>query len=352
MPMSITTSRARLQRCRSAIARVAAAAAAAALCVGVATSPAAAVPGPTGPDVSRWQHGTPLSWSAVKASGQAFAFVKATEGTAYTNPYFSSDWTRTHEVGLLHGAYHFARPSVGSAVRQARLFVSVAGTSRAAGDLPPVLDLEQSGGLTPSQLSTWTSQFLVETRRLTGRTPIVYTYPSFWRSAMAGTRAFTSYPLWIASYTGASAPVMPAWSRWTFWQYSASSSVSGIAGKADMNRFNGSLQQLRQLANIQPAATSGPARITAALSATSTTRNKSVTLRGRVTPVVVGQTVYRQGYYSGAWHTWSSTAVTRSGTYSFTITPTRKAVNTYRVLLPATSKHKASVSGTVRLTVR
>jgi lysozyme len=342
-----------MQALRSMATRVAGGAAAAALCLGVVASPAAAAPSPTGPDVSRWQHGSPLSWAAVKASGQAFAFVKATEGTGYTNPYFASDWTRTRDAGLLHGAYHFARPSVGSAVGQARRFIAVAGTARGAGDLPPVLDLEQSGGLTPRQLSTWTRQFLGETARLTGRTPILYTYPNFWRTSMAGTREFTGYPLWIASYTTASRPLMPAWSRWTFWQYSAASTVPGIAGLADMNRFNGTMEDLRKLANLAPAAKTGPAvKVTAKLSVTRTTRNKSVTLRGHVAPVVTGQTVYRQGYYSGAWHTWASTTVARSGSYAFTIKPTKKAVNKYRVFVPATSKRKASVSNTLTLTVR
>jgi hypothetical protein len=170
---------------------------------------------------------------------------------------------------------------------------------------------------------------------------------------MAGTREFTGYPLWIASYTTASRPLMPAWSRWTFWQYSAASRVPGIAGLADMSRFNGTMEDLRKLANLAPAAKTGPAvKVTAKLSVTRTTRNKSVTLRGHVAPVVTGQTVYRQGYYSGAWHTWASTTVARSGSYAFTIKPTKKAVNKYRVFVPATSKRKASVSNTLTLIVR
>jgi len=341
-------------RLRSLTGRLAGAVAVTAVALAAAVPAAAAATGPTGPDVSRWQHGTPLSWTAVKASGQTFAFVKATEGASYTNPYFASDWAATRNAGLLHGAYHFARPSVGSAVSQARRFIAVAGTARAQGDLPPVLDLEQSGGLSPAQLSTWTSQFLTETRRLTGRTPIVYTYPNFWRTAMAGTTAFTSYPLWIASYTSASTPLMPAWSKWTFWQYSSSSIVPGIAGKADMNRFNGTLSDLRALANIpSTAATPTPAvKVTAKLSAATTTKGRAVTLCGTVTPVQAGRSVYRQGYYSGAWHTWATAKVTGSGSYSFTIKPTVKAVNKYRVYLPASGSRKAAASGTVTLTVR
>jgi len=53
----------------------------------------------TGIDVSNYQHpnGAAINWAAVKASGQSFVFVKATEGVngatpAYTNPYFAQDW--------------------------------------------------------------------------------------------------------------------------------------------------------------------------------------------------------------------------------------------------------------------
>ena len=44
---------------------------------------------------------------------------------------------------------------------------------------------------------------------MTGRTPIIYTYPYFWRNAMGGSTAFTSYPLWIASYSTAAPPTAP-----------------------------------------------------------------------------------------------------------------------------------------------
>lgn len=341
---------------RAVVTRVAGAVAAAALSLGAVAGPAAAAPAPSGPDVSRWQHGAALSWSAVKASGQSFAFVKATESTSYVNPYFAADWAASGQAGLMHGAYHFARPSVGSAVPQARAFIKVAGTARKPGDLPPVLDLEQSGGLNPAQLSTWTRQFLDETRRLTGRTPVIYTYPYFWKTAMAGSKAFAAYPLWIASYTTASAPTMPSWPTWTFWQYSSTSTVKGISGKADMNRYNGTLTQLRQLANIKPAPPKAPvkatAKVVAQLSASTVRLGRSVTLRGSISHVAAGETVYRQGYYSGAWHTWATAKVTKAGTYSFTVKPSVKAVNGYRVYVGGTSKHNAAASSTVRLTVR
>jgi len=305
----------------------------------------------SGPDVSRWQHGTAINWSAVKSSGQSFVFVKATEGSAYTNPYFAGDWSASRNAGLFHGAYHFARPSVGSAVSQARRFIAVSGTARAAGELPPVLDLEESGGLTPTQLVAWTQQFLGEVKVLTGRNAIVYTYPYFWKTAMANSAAFTAYPLWIASYSAA--PTALTWPSWTFWQYSATSTVSGIAGQVDMNRFNGTYAQLQALANIRPTVVKLAApTVSVKLSATTTRVRSSVTMSGKVSPASAGQKVYRQGYYGGAWHTWASTTVSSTGGYSFRITPTVKAVNVYRSYVPASHNRPAAKSATVRLTVR
>jgi GH25 family lysozyme M1 (1,4-beta-N-acetylmuramidase) len=50
--------------------------------------------------------------------------------------------------------------------------------------------------------------------------------------------------LWIAHWTSASQPLVPAgnWagSGWTFWQYSSTGTVPGIRGRVDLNRLNGS----------------------------------------------------------------------------------------------------------------
>jgi GH25 family lysozyme M1 (1,4-beta-N-acetylmuramidase) len=207
----------------------------------------------TGPDVSGWQHpsGASVDWSAVRAAGHDFTFVKATEGSTFTNAYFAGDWADVAAAGLYRGAYHYARPTTaaGSAAAQARFFAATIGDQSRPLTLPPTLDMEEAGGLTPAQLVAWTTSFLTTVKSLTGRRPIIYTYPYFWRTAMGGSTAFTSYPLWIASY-GTAAPPTLGWPSWTFWQYSATSTVRGIpgAGAIDVNRFNGSMSDLAALA--------------------------------------------------------------------------------------------------------
>ncbi|HEU5042629.1 MAG TPA: glycoside hydrolase family 25 protein, partial [Nocardioidaceae bacterium] len=206
-----------------------------------------------GVDVSSWQHTRTLNWSRVKAHHNSFAFIKATEGTGYVNPYFTRDWQRTKRVGLFHGAYHFASPHRGNAKAQARFFVRVAGRMHHHGVLPPVLDLEVTGGLRPKALQRWTRTWLETVHRATGRKPIVYTSPVFWRTALGNTRQFSGYPLWIAHY-GVSRPQIPGgWRTWTFWQGRRDGRVPGIGGGVDRNAFNGGYAKLRRLAHARAA---------------------------------------------------------------------------------------------------
>lgn len=216
--------------------------------------------GLSGPDIASYQHpgGGAIDWTAVRNSGQRWAFVKATEGTTYLNPYFAGDWRDSAAAGLFHGAYHYARPSTvtGSATAQAQAFATAIGPQQVPGTLPPILDMEETGGLPPASLIAWTSEFLTATQAATGRTPMIYTYPSFWRNAMAGSAAFTGYPLWIASY-GVSAPPTLGWANWTFWQYTSAGSIDGIGtpGGTDVSVFNGTSLDLAALAT---AGTWGP----------------------------------------------------------------------------------------------
>lgn len=215
-----------------------------------ATSP----PLPTGVDVSGHQHagGATINWSQVAAAGQKFAIVKATElytdsttgqPVLYTNPYLQSDLAGAHAAGLVVGSYTFAHPE-NSAVTQADDFASAIGTLP-AGSLPPVLDLEEVGGLTPTQLVAWTHAFLNELQVRTGVPPMIYASPGFWSSHLNDDTGFAAYPLWEAHYTTAAEPYqMGGWNTYTIWQYTDGSPangglpVSGISGYVDQDRFN------------------------------------------------------------------------------------------------------------------
>lgn len=268
----------------------------------MAVAAAAVVPAAallTGVDVASHQHpnGQPIEWRQVRAAGHTYAFVKATEGTTYTNPWFRRDFDGAGAAGLYRGAYHYARPSLplSSAVAQARYMVSVTGTLRGAGELPLVLDLEETGGLGPADLAAWARAFLAEARALTGRAPIIYTGFYFWRDSVgAPADLAANHRLWLPSYPAdphstTFRPLVPAgFPTWTFWQYTSTGSVPGIVGNVDINRFCcdagtlaglaggggsggnpfGSLDQVRRLPGAASVAgwlidpdTRGPARV-------------------------------------------------------------------------------------------
>ncbi len=226
----------------------------------------------TGPDFSHWSHhgDAPIDWSAIAESGQQFVFMKATEGTTHVDEWFERDWAGTRRAGVPRGAYHFANPgSLSSAKEQARHFADTIGRVDRPGDLPPVLDLESSGGLSPASLITWTRTWLRTVERRTGRTPIIYTGMSFWQTAMANSKDFTRYPLWVAYYPSDTRlrPVrIGGWASWTLWQYTSSASLRGVpSSRSDHNVYAGTAASLDRLA-LQPLGYRNPVGRIAAVS--------------------------------------------------------------------------------------
>ncbi|MDX6266565.1 MAG: lysozyme, partial [Frankiales bacterium] len=203
------------------------------------------------------------------------------EGAYYVNPYYAGDIKGARNAHLVVGSYAFARPAlpISTAVDQARYFAAALGNVRTAGTLPPILDLEVTGGLGPADLLTWTQQFLESLRAATGRTPIVYSYPSFWSSAMAATPALGRYPLWAAGYSTTAPQPFAGWKAWTLWQYTSTARTPGIAGGADMSRFSGTATQLAALANGVPSTTWTITAPAAPRQASATAGNRQAVVR-------------------------------------------------------------------------
>ena len=223
--------------------------------IGETAAPAqAATYSVTGVDVSAHNHpnGAAINWRTV-AQTEEFAIVKATEGLTgnYDNAWFGRDFDGAKAAGMVVGTYHFADPGtpvVDDAVGEARHYWATIKSRQVAGVLAPALDIEKAKGLTPTQLQGWVSAFLAETKRLSGRTPIVYTYPSFWDTYLK-TNAHAANPLWIAHYSTTSPRIPGGWSSWKMWQYTSAARVAGIPDTTvDRNYFNGTLTQLKSFA--------------------------------------------------------------------------------------------------------
>jgi GH25 family lysozyme M1 (1,4-beta-N-acetylmuramidase) len=216
----------------------------------VTSAGAAAASGATyakGVDVSHWNG--PIDWLSVASASYRFAYAKATEGKTIADVTYPLNRT-AKGLGLRFGAYHFARPGgsgdagiAANAIAQADYFVNVAQPQ--AGELPPVLDLETKGGLSPPALEAWTSAWLDEVVARTGVAALVYTSPSFWKNALAETQSVASagHPLWVAHWTTGGAPLVPAsdWAgqSWTFWQWTDCVTVPGFAHCSDGDRYHG-----------------------------------------------------------------------------------------------------------------
>lgn len=203
---------------------------------------------PSGVDVAGHQHpgGAPINWKTVRADGQSFAFVKASEGIGWTNEFFLQDAHGAAAAGMKVGSYHYARPASDPRAQAATYAAQIALVPNHS--LPPVLDLEVSEGKNPQQLIAWTRAFTDELERLTGRTPMIYTYRYFWYDHMANTNQFSEYPLWLAAYQAQAPAPVGGWSKLAFWQRSETGRVNGIAGPVDLNLFNGNDAQLNSFA--------------------------------------------------------------------------------------------------------
>lgn len=238
-----------------------------------------------GIDVSHHQ-GT-VNWQAVAGAGVIYTWIKATEGKTYVDDKFASNWVDSKAAGFLRGAYHFFRPNR-DAEQQAKHFVETirafsAGSKSALepGDLPPVLDIEVTDGKSSQEILDSIATWLEVVEQALGRKPIIYTYPAFWRDALGNPKRFAAYALWIAHYTKARQPLVPGgWTTWTFWQYLSMGRVQGIGTVVDLNRFKGSLHDLRLLAGVTSGATTSLLTTAPAESTASAGNGSNVNIAG------------------------------------------------------------------------
>jgi lysozyme len=209
--------------------------------------------GPTvkGIDVSFYQ-GT-IDWSKAKADGVVYAMIRVSDGLANPDSKFAANWAASRTAGVIHGAYQFFEPG-DDPIAQADMLLSKMGSFK-ADDLPPTIDVEVTGGLSPATVAAKVKQWVAHVKAKVGRDPIVYTGMYFWRDSVGGANVLPA-PLFHAQYTSAACPDIAApWTDWAFWQYTSSGAINGISGSVDVDRWNGTKPQL--LAFLGPPGTCG-----------------------------------------------------------------------------------------------
>jgi GH25 family lysozyme M1 (1,4-beta-N-acetylmuramidase) len=195
-----------------------------------------------GIDVSKYQRR--IDWRRVASTNVRFVIMRASLGNDYVDGKYRRNLKGATRHGLVVGAYHFAKPSRGrwDPTAEANHFLRVA--RNAPGDVLPVLDIEDSGGLGRAELSRWAKRWLRHVEERTGVRPIIYSGNYFWQRYMGNTPWFgrNGYGHWVAHWYVRS-PEVPGqhWGGrgWTFWQWSASGRVPGIRGAVDLDWFGG-----------------------------------------------------------------------------------------------------------------
>jgi lysozyme len=192
-----------------------------------------------GIDVSKYQG--MIDWNAVRRSGVAFAFIKATEGGDRVDDRFREYWAQSKRSGVHRGAYHFyyfCRP----AIEQAKWFMRH--VPRERGMLPPVLDMEWNPQ-SPScktrppaaKVRSEMKVFLDALERHYGKRPVIYTTPDFYEHNIAG--HFHGEKFWLRTVKAHPRVIYPG-RKWHFWQYTGTGVVPGVNGDTDINVFAGS----------------------------------------------------------------------------------------------------------------
>ncbi|MBR1889020.1 MAG: glycoside hydrolase family 25 protein [Alloprevotella sp.] len=196
-----------------------------------------------GIDISH--HQADIDWerlekSTIGGSSISFIFVKATEGTTYLDENFNENFYQARRHGFIRGAYHYYLPTL-PARDQAEHFLHQVHLEE--GDLPPVLDIEETGGKSAQRLRRDALLWLQTVEKAYGVKPILYTSYKF-KTSYLNTEEFESYPYWIAHYYVKN---LTYEGEWRFWQYSDVGRLDGIREKVDFNIYNGSIYDLRQL---------------------------------------------------------------------------------------------------------
>lgn len=168
------------------------------------------------------------------AAGLDFVFVKASEGTGWTDPHFAANWEFLAGQPVHRGAYHFFHPAL-PAADQAALFMSVVtGQGLRPGDMLAG-DFEITEGTDPGPPARrFLTEITAASETVTGgqHCPVLcYSYLDFLRNLAP----CTGYPLWLASYASTAPASAAPWSTWAFWQWSGGGGPHG----ADQDAFNG-----------------------------------------------------------------------------------------------------------------
>lgn len=207
---------------------------------------------PFGPDLSH--HNGAVNFDDVKRAGASFVILKATQGTRFADPNYKFNLMRAQRAGLIVGSYHYLSYEHPPRA-QANFYANTVGD---AGGIFPIVDIENDDDdpetgkqYSAGYMSKMAADFIDEIHSLTGKYPTIYTYVSFWRDTLHNPTLYAANcPLWIADYSQRKPRLVGGWKWHTFHQYTSTGHLLGVPGSVDLNRFNGSLENLKKFAGV------------------------------------------------------------------------------------------------------
>lgn len=169
-------------------------------------------------------------------------FLKATQGTGYTDSRLRQNAKGFSDAGIPLSYYHYAtlntREVIKDATEEANYFCSVIRTLPHA-TLPIVLDIEENkANLSTSEVLGWIKTFFGQLTINGCPEHLLYSYTPFLNANLPQDHGLGNIPLWIAAYVNLPSPRLPiGWTSYHLWQYSAKGRISGINGDVDLNKY-------------------------------------------------------------------------------------------------------------------
>jgi len=177
-------------------------------------------------------HNGEIDFDALPRRHVQFAYIKATEGTDFTDRRFAANADGLRRIGVPTGAYHFFRFDTDGEMQAWNFIHALRGRSF---ELPPAIDLEEwsnPGGYSTVKIMTQLKRMLGVLAR-EGLTPVIYTNKDGYNRFVKG--HLDSYPLWICSFTD---PPISSREPWLIWQFSHRGTIDGISGYVDLNTLS------------------------------------------------------------------------------------------------------------------
>lgn len=184
-----------------------------------------------------------INWYAVKASGIDFAIVKCYQGNDFCDPFFARNIAEAKAAGLKTACYQFPYPLRTDPAHPNRDPISQANLHFKASrgeitfidcEWPAPIDFPK-WSVDAAFIRQWLLTYLVEYERLSGRKPLIYSYPDWAAHVYFELNPeFADYKLWIASYGTTTPPIPKPWNSYAIWQTGQGKLPSGAPVDLDI----------------------------------------------------------------------------------------------------------------------